>query len=116
MYLKLHLFGLVFFSFTLLNCQTQLDKEEPKITYKVNKSEEEWKEELSPEEFEILRNAGTERPHTGIYNMHFEDGVYVCKGCGQPLFRAEVSLCLIVAGQVMKQQFQVQLSTKKIQA
>ena len=44
MYLKLHLFGLVFFSFTLLNCQTQLDKEEPKITYKVNKSEEEWKE------------------------------------------------------------------------
>ena len=40
----------------------------------MNKSEEEWKEELSPEEFEILRNAGTERPHTGIYNMHFEDG------------------------------------------
>ena len=75
MYLKLHLFGLVFFSFTLLNCQTKLDKQEPKITYKVNKSEEEWKEELSPEEFEILRNAGTERPHTGIYNMHFEDGV-----------------------------------------
>ena len=48
MYLKLHLFGLVFFSFTLLNCQTKLDKQEPKITYKVNKSEEEWREELSP--------------------------------------------------------------------
>ena len=88
MYLKLHLFGLVFFSFTLLNCQAQIDKQEPKITYKVNKSEEEWKEELSPEEFEILRNKGTERPHTGIYNMHFEDGVYVCKGCGLPLFKS----------------------------
>ena len=114
MYLKLHLFGLVFFSFTLLNCQTQLDKEEPKITYKVNKSEEEWKEELSPEEFEILRNAGTERHHTGIYNMHFEDGVYA-RDADNLYLKAEVSLCPIVAGQAMKEQFQVQLSTKKIQ-
>ena len=44
MYLKLQLFGLAFFTFTLLNCQTQIDKQEPKITYKVNKSEEELKE------------------------------------------------------------------------
>ena len=37
---------------------------------------------------EILRNKGTERPNTGIYNMHFEEGVYTCKGCGQALFKS----------------------------
>ena len=80
MYNKIHLFGVLIFSFSMLNCQTNTKSEEPKITYKVSKTDKEWREELSPEEYEILRNKGTERPHTGIYNMHFEDGVYVCKG------------------------------------
>ena len=88
MFKKLHLFGVLIFSFSFLNCQTSTNIEEPKITFKVSKTDKEWKEDLSPEEYEILRNKGTERPNTGIYNMHFEEGVYACKGCGQALFKS----------------------------
>lgn len=49
-------------------------------------SEEDWKEKLSPEEYYILRQKGTERPFTGKYNMHKERGIYCCSGCGEPLF------------------------------
>ena len=62
-------------------------KEEP--TYNVNKSDPEWQKELSPEQYYILRQAGTERPGTGEYNLHFEDGVYKCGACGAPLFDSE---------------------------
>ncbi|MFV8226862.1 peptide-methionine (R)-S-oxide reductase MsrB [Christiangramia aquimixticola] len=54
--------------------------------YKLEKSEEEWKEQLSPEQYRILRQKGTEAPHTGKYNMHFEQGEYKCAGCGEKLF------------------------------
>ena len=80
MYNKIHFYSVLIFSLSMLNCQTNTKSEEQKITYKVSKTDKEWREELSPEEFDILRNKGTERPHTGIYNMHFEEGVYVCKG------------------------------------
>ena len=40
----------------------------------MKKSEKDWKDELTPKEFNILRNKGTERPYTGVYNMHFEKG------------------------------------------
>ena len=73
MYNKIHLFSVLIFSLSMLNCQTNTKSEEQKITYKVSKTDKEWREELSPEEYDILRNKGTERPHTGIYNMHFED-------------------------------------------
>ena len=56
---------------------------------KINKTEEEWKAELDPEAFRILRKAGTERPFSGEYNLHFEDGVYKCKGCNEPLFNSD---------------------------
>ena len=62
-----------------------MNKEE---NYKVQKTEEEWKEILSPEEYYVLRQAGTERPHSGKYNMHFEDGTYVCNACGEQLFES----------------------------
>ena len=48
--------------------------------YPVEKSEEAWKQELSAEEYRILRQAGTEYPFTGQYNAHFEAGTYHCKG------------------------------------
>src|SRR5690606_4983168 len=54
--------------------------------FRVEKSEEEWKKELTPERYAILREAGTERPHSGKYNMHFEDGIYRCGACNEPLF------------------------------
>jgi len=49
-------------------------------------SEEQWRERLSPEAFEILRQAGTERPFTGEYWNATDNGTYSCKACGQELF------------------------------
>ena len=53
---------------------------------KNNLSEEDWKEKLTPEEFHILREKGTERPFTGEYDKFYEDGTYKCAGCGTELF------------------------------
>lgn len=55
---------------------------------KIEKSDEEWKAQLSDEEYRILRQKGTERPHTGKYNLHFENGTYKCSGCNQQLFES----------------------------
>ncbi|XP_057515416.1 peptide methionine sulfoxide reductase B5-like [Amaranthus tricolor] len=54
----------------------------------VQKSEEEWRAILSPEQFRILREKGTEYPGTGEYNKFFEDGIYNCAGCNTPLYRS----------------------------
>ncbi len=57
-------------------------------TQDLPKTEEEWKERLTPEQFEILRRKGTERAFTGKYwNVH-DDGIYRCAGCGAELFDA----------------------------
>ncbi|MFL5753953.1 MAG: peptide-methionine (R)-S-oxide reductase MsrB [Bacteroidia bacterium] len=55
---------------------------------KINKTEEEWKKTLSPEQYNILREKGTEAPYSGKYNMHFEKGKYVCAACGYELFES----------------------------
>lgn len=57
--------------------------------YKINKTEAEWKEQLGPEKYKILRQKGTEFPHTGEYNLHFEKGTYCCAACGEPLFASD---------------------------
>ena len=56
---------------------------------KVVKSDEQWREELSPEEYEITRNKGTERAFTGEYNDCKDDGIYRCSNCNQELFSSE---------------------------
>ena len=56
---------------------------------KIERTEEEWKNRLSSEEFRVLRKHGTEVPFVNKYNSHYEDGIYVCKGCGHPLFHSE---------------------------
>ena len=55
---------------------------------KVEKSEAQWKQELSEDQFAVCRLAGTERPFTGKYWNHKEEGVYTCACCGTPLFES----------------------------
>jgi peptide-methionine (R)-S-oxide reductase len=52
----------------------------------MTKKEDEWKLTLSPEQYKVLRECGTEPPFTGKYVNHKENGVYVCAGCGNELF------------------------------
>ncbi|MBB2911776.1 peptide-methionine (R)-S-oxide reductase [Streptosporangium becharense] len=56
---------------------------------KVVKSDAEWRVQLSPEEFHVLRQAGTERPFTGEYVDTKTEGVYSCRACGAELFRSD---------------------------
>lgn len=55
---------------------------------KIRKTEQEWRTELNPEQYRILRQKGTERPFTGEYLDAKTDGTYACAGCGQPLFHS----------------------------
>jgi peptide-methionine (R)-S-oxide reductase len=56
---------------------------------KIKKSEKEWKKELSPERFHVMREKGTEEPFSGKYYNHKEKGVYICAACGNPVFSSE---------------------------
>lgn len=56
---------------------------------KIVKSDDQWKELLTPEEFYVCRQKGTEAPFSGKYNDWKEEGVFVCKCCGNPLFSSQ---------------------------
>lgn len=59
------------------------------MSYPVQKSENEWRAVLSPEQFRVLRQQGTEAPGRGEYNKHYpSNGVYNCAGCNTPLYKA----------------------------
>lgn len=60
-----------------------------KPDFTVTKTEEQWRSELTPEQYRVLRQAGTERPFTGRYWNVKDDGTYTCAGCGQELFTAD---------------------------
>ncbi len=57
--------------------------------YKIMKTEEEWKQALTPEQFNVLRKHGTERPSTSPLDKEYGKGAYNCAGCDLPLFTAE---------------------------
>ena len=59
------------------------------MDFKIVKTDAEWKAQLTPEEYAVLREKGTERPYTGEYDKHFEKGIYVCAACENPLFTSD---------------------------
>ncbi len=76
----------------LISCNGNAQKNSDKETaenYEVNKTEEEWKEELTSQEFEILRKAGTERPFSSPLNDIKKPGTFVCAACGNELYETE---------------------------
>ena len=56
---------------------------------KIRKTEEEWQDQLTPEQYRITRMKGTERPFSGEYNDNKEEGIYRCVACGAPLFSSD---------------------------
>lgn len=63
-----------------------LSQNTPHTTFPFKLSEEDWRARLTPQEFRVLREQGTERAFSGKYNAHYEDGQYHCAACGHPLF------------------------------
>ena len=59
------------------------------MTDKLNLTDAEWREKLTPEQYQVLRQAGTERAFTGEYEQNKAPGMYKCAGCGAPLFSSE---------------------------
>jgi peptide-methionine (R)-S-oxide reductase len=59
------------------------------MTDKLNLTEADWRERLTPEQYHVLREAGTERAFTGKYESNKQAGMYKCAGCGTPLFASE---------------------------
>lgn len=89
-----HLAILFLISFSFLACEskgqsTQSKKAKERPAYEVVKSDAEWKKELDPQAYHILREKGTERAFSGKYNHFKEEGTFVCAACGHPLFSSE---------------------------
>lgn len=85
------------FTFSIFSCQAQTttipnkktSMENSSQNNKVVKTDEEWKQQLDPEAYRVLRQSGTEYPGTGKYNLMDEPGKYYCKGCDSYLFSSD---------------------------
>jgi len=62
---------------------------QPPRTFRVQYSDAEWRKRLTPEQYRVLRQKGTERAFSGKYWDHHESGLYLCAGCGSPLFSSK---------------------------
>ncbi len=82
----------------LLIGQTNEKSSKGFVMDKVVKSDKEWETCLTPQEFQILREKGTERAFTGEYYNHKEDGTYICAGCENELFSSNTKMILALAG------------------
>ncbi len=83
---------LTIFSVFLISCNGNAQKKsngETAEKYEINKTEAEWKETLTSEEFEVLRKAGTERPFSSELNDIKKPGTFVCAACGNELYKTE---------------------------
>lgn len=76
---------------TTMACKAQETPQNDSIAMKpkMEKTDAEWRESLSPQVYHIMREAGTERPFTGEYNLHFEEGAYRCGACSAVLFTSD---------------------------
>lgn len=88
---------IILVTFILLSCTmrdmksnriNELDggKDSTKKEFEVVKTEEEWKKQLTPEQYYVLRQKGTERPFSGKFELHEKEGMYTCAACGNELF------------------------------
>jgi peptide-methionine (R)-S-oxide reductase len=84
-------FALLFMLPTMVACSQKSKEAAPKEkpAYSVVKTEQEWKKQLSPEQFNILRQKGTERAFSGKYWDNHKKGIYTCAACQLPLFSSE---------------------------
>jgi len=75
----------------LYNCNSTAQNKEAKEkeTFEVTKTDAEWKEELSEQEYYVLRQAGTERPFSSPLNKEYREGTFHCAACDTPLFKSE---------------------------
>lgn len=76
-------------TFLALNAMAQGEKT-PKNDASLPKTEAEWKEKLTPEQYHVLREKGTDLPFKGKYYLHKEKGQYVCAACGNELFTSDM--------------------------
>jgi peptide-methionine (R)-S-oxide reductase len=82
-------------SFSISACAQNYNKETKDKTitvmdtFEIKKSDDEWRKELTPVQFNILREKGTERPYTGEYDKFYNEGTYYCAACGAELFTSK---------------------------
>jgi len=76
------------YSQVLSNEKPVLNSDNNSESNTMKRTDSEWKRILSQEEYRILRNKGTERAFTGEFDGHFEEGMYICAGCGNNLFES----------------------------
>jgi peptide-methionine (R)-S-oxide reductase len=66
-----------------------MDEAAPNADERVDKSDDEWRDDLTPEQYEVLRRRGTEAPFSGKYVYNHDDGMYQCAACGADLFSSD---------------------------
>lgn len=82
-------FALLLLSILLFSCNTNAQSKNKKDSFPVTKTEAEWKETLSSQEYYILREQGTERAFSNEFNENHKKGTYACVACGTPLFKSD---------------------------
>lgn len=80
---------LLLFAVLAMGCNTEAQKKQVEHKFEIQKSDTQWKAELKPQEFQVLRHAATEQAFTSPLLNVSEPGVFVCSACGNPLYRTK---------------------------